>query len=178
MSIQDDFSLIKGTDIVWKSSGGDKAITCTSLAAGSSRLGDKSATLLVAPPGLSTTVLPDYLEFKLLCQFTSAPTAGGEVGLYLAWSDSATAGTNNPAGTAGADAAGPNTDTFGQLAFVGSLIASNNLGTAVQGPVSLWAVPKDYYFSPLIYNNASVAFDATALHTVLTCTPWYRVRST
>lgn len=178
MAFADDTAYVAGTPIVWKSSGGDKAITCTSLAAGASRQGAKSGTLVVAPPGGSTAVLPDFLVFILQLQFTSAPTAGGEVQLLLGFSDSATAGTDNPGGLTGTDAAGPNADVFPQLVFAGSLIASNNLGTGVQLQYLSPVPPLDAYVSPVIFNNASQAFDATAGHTILTMIPYYRERQT
>ena len=177
MAFQDSNGYVAGTARTWKSSGGTYAITCTSLAAGSSRQGVKSATLVEAPPSGSTAIMPDYLMFVLEFQHTSAPTAGGEVSLYLGFSSSATAGTSNPALLTGTDAAGPNADTFGQLVFAGSVIVSNNLGTGVQRGY-LFAVPLDAYVSPVIYNNATTAFDSTAGHTILTMTPFFRQRST
>lgn len=177
MAIQDDFSIIYGSAITWKSSGGTYAITCTSLAAAAIRQGVKSATLIAAPPGLSTAVLPDWLEIEFYVQMTSAPAAGGEVNLFLGFSDSATAGTDNPAGLSGTDATGPNVDTLGQLEFAGAIVLSNNLGTGVQ--LARFTVrPLDQYVIPVVYNNGSVALDATALHTLIQVTPAYRVRST
>jgi hypothetical protein len=176
-AIQDDASILYGSAITWKSSGGTYAITCTSLASAALRQGVKSATLIAAPAGLSTAILPDILEILFYCQMTSAPAAGGEVGLYLGFSDSATAGTDNPAGLTGTDAAGPNVDTLGQLVFAGAIVLSANLGTAQQ--LARFTVrPLDQYVCPVVYNNGSVAFDATALHTLIQMTPGYRVRST
>jgi hypothetical protein len=178
MAVQDATGFVAGTASTWKSSGGTYAITCTSLGAAAGRQGVKSATLVAAPPGLSTAILPDFLQWILQVQMTSAPAANGEVQLWLGFSDSATAGTDNPGGLTGTDAAGPNTDVFGQLVFAGSLILSNNLGTGVQLAYLSRVPPLDAYVSPVIYNNGSVGFDATALHTVLTMVPYYRERST
>ena len=166
---------------VWNSAGGSGfggTITCTSLAAGSSRQGVKSTTLILAPPnGGTNAVLPDFLQVILQCQFTSSPTAGGLVSVLLGFSDSATAGTDNPAGLSGTDAAGPNSDTFPQLVQAGALVASNTLGTAVQLQYLARVPPLNQYFSPVIYNNASPAFDATASHTILTVVPYWRQRA-
>ncbi len=177
MSVQDALGYVAGTPITWKSSTGTKVITCTSLAAAASRQGDKSPTLVVSPPGLSTAILPDFLQVILQLQFTSAATAGKTVDLYFGFSDSATAATDNPGGLTGVDGAGPNADVFPQLAFVGSLVASANLSTAVQLQY-LTTRPLDAYFSPVIVNSTDVAFDATALHTILTVVPYYSERST
>ena len=178
MAYQDAQAYVAGTPITWKSSGGTYAITCTSLAAAASRQGAKSATLVAAPPGGTTAVLPDYLQCILQVQMTSAPAAGSEVQLFLGFSDSATAGTDNPAGLTGTDAAGPNADTLGQLVFAGSVVLSNNIGTGVQLAYLAKVPPLDAYVSPVVYNGSLVAFDATAAHTILTVIPYFRERST
>lgn len=178
MAWQDDTAFVAGTPLTWKSSGGTYAITCTSLAAAASRQGVKSATLVIAPPSGATATLPDFLQFILQVQYTSAPAAGGEAQLLLGFSDSATAGTDNPGGLTGTDAAGPNADVFSQLIFAGAIVLSNNLGTGVQLAYMTPIVPLDAYVSPVIFNNGSVAFDATAGHTLLTMVPYWRQRST
>ncbi len=178
MAFQSDAAYVAGTPLTWKSSGGTYVITCTSLAAGASRQGVKSATLIIAPPGGATAVLPDYLQFILQVQMVSAPTAGKEVDLYLGFSDSATAGTDNPGGLTGTDAAGPNADVFGQLVFAGAVVLSNNLSTGVQLAYMAKTPPLDAYVCPVIVNNADVNFDATALHTILTMVPYWREQQT
>lgn len=177
----DTLSYAAGSSSTWTSAGGSgfgATITCTSLAAGSSRQGVKSSTMILAPPnGGTNAVLPDFLRVLLQCQHTTAPTAGGEDQVLLGFSSSATAGTANPAGLTGTDAAGPNTDTFPQLVFAGSVVVSNNLGTGVQFAYLSDVPPKDQYVCPVIYNNASTAFDATAGHTTLTIVPYWRQRA-
>lgn len=180
MAFQDSSGYVAGSALTWTSSGGGTYIlTGTSLGAGSTRQGGKTTTTLVqAPPSGSTAILPDFLRFLIQLQFVSAPAAGGEVQLYLGFSSSTTAGNNNPAGLTGVDGAGPNTDTFGGLLLAGSLVASNNLGMAIQLSQYLDVIPKDIAFSPVLYNNASVALDATASHTIITMVPYYRERQT
>lgn len=177
MAFQDTSGYVAGTPLLWKSSGGIN-ITCTSLAAAASRQGVKSATLVATPPGGATAVLPDFLQVILQVQMVSAPTAGKEVSVFLGFSDSATAGTDNPAGLTGTDAAGPNSDTFPQLVFAGSVVLSANLSTGVQLAYLAKVPPLDAYVSPVIFNNSDVAFDATAGHTILTLVPYYRERQT
>lgn len=178
MAFQDSSNYVAGASITWQSSGGTNLITCTSLAAGSARQGAKGGTLLIAPPNGATTSLPDFLQIDLTVQMTSAPAAGGEVGVYLGFSDSITAGTGNPGGLGGTDAALSNVDVLPQLVFAGSVILSNSIGTGVQYQRLAKVPPQGQYPIPVIYNNGSVALDATALHTVLTITPYWRERLT
>ena len=60
-------------------------------------------------------------------EFESAPADGGLVEFYLAPSPSATAGTGNPGGTTGADAAFTDTlANLGQLQNIGVLVVRHN----------------------------------------------------
>lgn len=71
-------------------------------------------------------------------EFDVAPASGGAVDHYLAFSTSGTAGTANPGGTSGADAAYTGTsgdsleDSLKQLLFVGSLVATSDIAPTVQ----------------------------------------------
>lgn len=177
-SVQDDLSILYGTPITWSDTTGTYAITLNALASGSLRQGVKSGTLITTPSGLSTAVLPAWLEIQFIVQFNGAVSAGGEVGLYLGFSDSATAGTRNPAGLTGTDAAGPNVDTLGQLVLAGSLVASANLGGSVNQQVDLTVRPLAAYVCPVVYNNSSVALKASNDVTVIRVTPAWLVRST
>ena len=156
---------VDGTSQTWQSSGGTNVITCTSLAAGSGQQGAKSGTFNDATLGN-----PIEYRIKLLMQFTSAPTDGKEVEVWIGQSSSATAGTDNPGGLTGSDGSYTVSRRF-QLDFPGSLIASNSIGTGVQQQSELILPRKGLYLIPMIFNNADVAFDGTALHTVLTITP-------
>lgn len=187
-SALDTLSYAGGSVSTWTSAGGSGiggTITCTSLASGSSRQGVKSATSIVAPPnGGTNAVPPDYFAVLLVMQYAVAPTDAGTVDLYFGFSSSATAGTSNPGGLTGTDAAGPTAaGDLGQLAFPGSLVASNARGTGVQlgNPVVL--VNPDPvnspYLLPVILNNSNggQAFDSTAAHTTLTVVPYWRQRA-
>ncbi len=156
---------VDGTAQTWMSSTGTNVITCTSLASGSGQQGAKSGTFADGTLGN-----PIEYRIKLLMQFTSAPTDGKEVEVWLGQSSSGTAGTDNPGGLSGTDATYTVSRRF-QLQYCGSLIASNSIGTGAQQE-SEFVVPRlELFLAPLIFNNADVAFDATALHTVLTITP-------
>jgi hypothetical protein len=160
---------VDGTPQTWASSGGSQVITCTSLAAAAARQGAKSSTF-----NDGTLGNPIEYRIKLIMQFTSAPTASGTVDVYFGQSSSATAGTDNPGGLSGSDAAVTGavaTDTSPQMDPAGSLVASNGIGTGVQQQSEFVIPRKGLYLCPLIVNNASQAFDSTALHTVLTVTP-------
>jgi len=176
-AIQDDAAYLIGTSVDWSDTG-TKAITLNGLTSGSIRQGVKSATLVQAPSGLSTAVMPDVLRIRFVVQFNTAPAAGGEVQLYFGFSDSATAGTHNPAGLSGTDATGPNVDTLPQLTFCGSLVASNNIGASADQTAWLTCIPLEAYLSPVVYNNSSVTLKASNNTTVINVEPWYRVRST
>lgn len=156
---------VDGTAQTWQSSGGTNVITCTSLAAGAARQGAKSGTFADGTLGN-----PIEYRVKLVMQFTAAPTDGKEVEVWLGQSSSGTAGTDNPGGLSGTDAAYTITQRF-QLQYAGSLVGSNAIGTGVQQQ-SEFVVPRlELFLAPVIFNNADQAFDATALHTILTITP-------
>lgn len=188
----DSSSLEPGTPQTWNSGGGTVGptwlITCTTLAVATGttattgiRTGAKMTTGLLGQPAnspftLTNNVMPELLTVDFKCQMVSSAAAGGEVDVYFAFSDSATPATDNPGGVGGVDAAGPAYDQLPQLVLVGGLILSAAVGTGVQQVWGMPVVPLDQYFSPVVVNNGSVTLDATALHTNLVVTPWYRVR--
>ena len=105
-------------------------------------------------------------------EFETAPTDGGSVAFYWAGSPSGTAGTGNPGGLTGADAAF--TDTTGNLAqmqFIGSLTVRNNVINIGQvGFLQPW----HRYGILVVVNNASTALRSTATamdETHITMTP-------
>jgi hypothetical protein len=164
--------LILGTPYVWTSSGGDKVITGTSLANGSARQGDKSATLVDGTKGL-----PALLEFVVETKVQVAPTDGNTIDFYVGFSSSGTAGTDNPGGLGGADAtlASPSS-VVPQLVFVGSVVMSNAVGTGVQRQRFLVA-PMDAYVIPALVNSSGQTMSATGTDTKITMTPLYQQSS-
>lgn len=144
-----------------KNSGGDAAITFASLASGGWRQFVKLDLGYASP-------FPMELEFRLSFKPTSAPTAGGPIDFYFGFSDSATAGTNNPANLSGTDAAyngygAASTDAdecLGQFAGPASLVLSTD--SAIQ--TSEWIGPflvKDRYLIGAVRNSCSQALSGT-----------------
>lgn len=168
MALPDYLNLIAGTAITWKSSGGDKALTLTSLSNGSGREGDKSGSLIDGTYGL-----PELLEFRLESSVASA-VSSTELELWIGESDNATAGSDNPGGLTGADAslASPDQKKL-QLSYVGSLIFSNAIGTSVQKQRFRYA-PLCAYVIPLLVNKTGQALGSTAADHKLVMTPYYR----
>jgi hypothetical protein len=163
--------LTPGTAITWTNTGGTKALNAKALTNTSIRQGDKSASLIDGTKGM-----PEVLRIVVETKVQSAPTAGTTLDLHVGFSASLTAGTGNPGGLTGADGTGPNVDvlTAGQVAFVGSVVMSNNLGTGVQrGPV-FEIVPRAEYMIPVLYNQTGQTTSNVDGETVITVTPWYR----
>jgi hypothetical protein len=163
--------LSPGTPLVWTSSGGDFVLTGTSLADGSARQGAKnSATLIDATKGM-----PEVLEVVFETKVQAAPTDGKEVELWLGWSNSLTAATNNPGGLTGADAAlSSPASVKNQLSFAGSIILSNAVGTGVQRQDPFLVRPKDIALIPVVVNASGQTISATGTDTKVTITPYYR----
>lgn len=142
-----------GSAISWKGSGGTYGMTFASITNGNGRQGAKGDL------GANRARVWDVL-------FTggvgSAATAGTEIELFWAASDSATAGTDNPAGTSGTDATFNTTpDEYKQqLIFIGSLVLSNNAGTGIQ---KQWLSfqPPCRYGMPVIVNKSGVTLSGT-----------------
>lgn len=160
--------LSPGTAVVWANTGGDKAMNCRNLANAGIREGAKSATLVDGTKGF-----PELLEITAETKLQSAPTAGNSCAVYLGFSSSATAGTANPGGLTGADAAVGNADQLPQLTFVGSLILSNALGTGVQRQRFV-AIPKAEYVVPVFQNGSGQTTTDADTETIITIRPWYR----
>jgi hypothetical protein len=161
--------VVAGTAITWKSTGGDKTLTLTSLTNGSAREGDKSATLVDATKGM-----PEYLEFRLESAVGSAATTGKEINLFIGESDSATAGTANEGNLTGADAGlSTPTELTPQLNFVGALSLSNTRSTNVQVKRMRYK-PLCPYIIPLIYNDSGQTLSGTAGNHQLVMVPYYR----
>lgn len=138
------------TAVQWDQAGGaNPQLTLANLAAGSAsaRQGAKA--------NLGTPRAAQYLV-RLTVAFAVAPTAGKSIQIYFGFSSSSTAGTDNPMGMSGTDAAytGLNTDVaqcVRNLQYGGSLSASNT--TSVQeadiGVITRW----QQYIMPVVYMN-------------------------
>lgn len=114
---------------------------------------------------------PPLFRVDACVEFETAPTDGGTVDFYWGGSPSATAGTGNPAGCTGSDAAFTDTSgNLGQLTYIGSLSCRNNVINI--GEVGI-LVPQHRYGILVVVNNADQALRSTATamdetHIVLT----------
>lgn len=160
--------LTPGTAVVWKNTGGDKAMNMKNLANNGIREGGKSATLVDGTKGF-----PELLEITVESKVQSAATDGLEMEIYLGWSSSATAGTDNPGGLTGADAAVADVDQLAQLTFAGSLVMASSLGTGVQRQV-IEARPKKEYVIPVMNQKSGQTTTNVDGETAITIRPWYR----
>lgn len=159
MALPDFLGTEFGTAVVWGEAGASgvtATLTFEALASGSGRMG--------AEVDLGADWDDEYLvEFRI--ESGTAPTAGGTIELYLAWSSD---GTNYPAGVTGSDGAWPsdgNEDEWKlQLGMPVIILAATNDGNVVQigPPVIVRALGR--YVAPVVDNNwsAAVRDEATA----------------
>ncbi len=109
-------------------------------------------------------------------EFASAPTDGDTVDIYMGPSLSVTAGTANPGGLTGADAAYTGTagstlaESLLQLDKVGTLMCTNDGTTVVLQQTWVYS-PSLRYVSPVVVNNGTPAFVADAVEMSITMTP-------
>jgi hypothetical protein len=146
-----------GTAVTWQASGGTYAMTLTSLASGSARVGaayDRGATR------------SRRVRVELRTRFGTAPTDATTVDVYLATSRDGTTYTGNI--TPG-DAALTSTDTLRNLLYIGGLVA-DNLTTAQS---QAWEVELGArYVVPVVHNNATgQTLSGTATDHILAITP-------
>ncbi len=160
--------LTPGSAITWTNTGGSFAMNMKALTNTSMREGGKSATLIDGTKGM-----PELLEIGFETKVQSAATDGLELRLFLGFSTSATAGTDNPGGLTGADAAVSDSDQLPLLVFVGSIVMSSSLGTGVQRQ-RLLAVPLTEYIVPVVQNATGQTTTNIDGETFISIRPWYR----
>lgn len=103
---------------------------------------------------------PPAYKVMACLEYETAPTDGGAVYFYWAPSPSSTAGTGNPGGVTGSDAAFTDTTgNLGQLQCIGPLSLVNNVINI--GYVGTFQ-PKHRYGSLVIVNQGSTALRSTA----------------
>ena len=181
MALPDTLKLVRGTTLVFSNSGEysptqnqptgtDADIDLGNLASGGSAR--QSAKMDFTANVDMLYALVAYIEFF------SAPTAGGTVDFYVGFSDSATAGNNNPANLSGTDAVfqgygadtASGTEALQQLEFVGSLEVTADADLQVGHVGSFY--PKDRYGILVVVNNTSVSLAATdAIETCVAVIP-------
>lgn len=164
-----------GTPIVWADTTdfGDSPIArtvqidLTSIAATAARQGVKV--------DLGATRAARY-DVTLRVELDVAPTSGKVVSLWWAPSESGTAGTANPGGVSGADAAYTGTagdslaDSIKQLQLVGVLVATSDAATVVNQEAFRF-FPLCRYGSPVVYNETDQAFEGDAVEMSIIFTP-------
>lgn len=167
MAVSVTFREQTGTAKVWKSSGGDAAITLASLANGSYREGAKL--------DFGATRAKRYAVY-LDMEHAATPTAGNKWSVWLNPSSSATAATDNRGGCGGTDAAytGYSSNAAAsvlQLQFVGDGITTAQATATVQkmfvGTVSL----SERYASVILLNGSGAAVHSSDTNCKLTFTP-------
>lgn len=168
MALPDYSGLVAGTAITWKNTGGDKAITLTSLANAAVREGVKSASFDDATYGM-----PEFLEVLFTSSVAVTITDGKSLPLFFAESSSATAGTDNPANLTGADALLTNGDQLVRQCYrVGALSLSAGRTTSVQKQRFRYK-PVCPYIIPVVQNISGQALGSTAADHSIVVTPYY-----
>jgi len=156
--------LNEGTPIVWADIGGDFGdspipgtvqITLVSLANGAARQGVK---VDLGDPRA------EIYEITFRPELDAAPASGATIELYMAPSPDGTAGTANPGGVSGADAAYTGTagdslaDSLKQLDLVGALVCTSDAAIVVQQQSFKYS-PPSRYVSPVVMNSSGQAFE-------------------
>lgn len=109
-------------------------------------------------------------------EYDVAPTSGNVCSVWWAPSPSGTAGTANPGGCTGADAAYTGTagdslaDSILQLSLIGNLVCTSDAATVVQFQTFLFS-PELRYGSPVVYNEADQALEGDAIEMFIAFTP-------
>lgn len=160
--------LTPGTAVVWMNTGGDKAMNMKNLTNGSMREGVKSATLVDGTKGF-----PELLEVTVETKAASAPSDNNSFDAYIGFSSSSTAGTDNPGGLTGADAAVSDTDQLPLLSGPLVVPTASSLGTGVHRKVFVVRPLKEYVV-PVAHNRMGVSTSNVDSETKITIRPWYR----
>lgn len=147
---------VQGTTINWLSSGGDAALTLTSLANNNGRKGggyDFGATF------------PRRVRVRLRTRFAVAPTAGLTVEVYWA---SSSDNTNFDSELAAGDAAQNTEALIYKMHLIGVLPAEAN--TNLQSTSWIFELPARYGF-PCVWNRSGQALSSTESDHRLEITP-------
>lgn len=167
MALPDYLTEQTGTPLVFKSSGGDAAITMTSVANNAAR---QSVKL-----DLGASRTPLY-SVKASFEIAATPTAGNTIELYWAPSSSSSAGTDNPGNVSGTDAAYTGyssniADSVKQLQFIGSFVCTAQATATVQSGFVGRFKPADRYGSLVVFNKSGAAMHSSATNISITLTP-------
>jgi hypothetical protein len=167
MALPDYGRIQSGTEKTIKSSGGSAAITLASLANNAARQSVKV--------DFGATRAAVY-KVELEIEMAATPTAGNVIEIYGNPSNSATAGTDNMAGTVGTDSAysgySSNLDaSIKQLDFVGALVMTVQVTATVQKGVVGYFTPEQRYYSFVVYNKAGSAVHSSDTNCVARFVP-------
>lgn len=172
-----DIFRVLGTPIVWADTtdyagdGGSRThqIDLTSLASAAARQGAK-ADIGATMGQIHTAVLRIEMDV--------APASLTLIGAYWAASNAAAAGTANPGGASGADAAYTGTagdslaDSIHQLDLIGNLLCTSDADGVIQ-QMSWMYFPHLRYGFPVIWNETSgQAFEGDAVEMSFALWPW------
>ena len=170
-----DFRIKQDTPYVWADTadyagdGGARTdqIDLTSIGVAAARQGAKRD---LGTPRAAAWTVTARIEFDV------APTSRRIVSIWWAGSLAAAAGTANPGGCSGADAAYTGTvgdvlaDSIGQLVHVGDLLCTSDLAPNVIQQSWVFS-PELRYGMPVVYNEADQAFEGDAIEMSITLTP-------
>lgn len=158
MALPDYFRVQHATAKSFKSSGGDAAITLTSVANAAAR---QSVKLDL---GATRAAFYDvYADIEI----AATPTAGNTIDLYWAPSSSASAGTDEMGGVAGTDSAYAGyssnlTASLPQLQFIGQLVCTAQATATVQKGFCGRFSPANRYGTLVVVNNSGASLHSSA----------------
>jgi hypothetical protein len=176
-----------GTQLVFCDTGGDFSPT----AANDIRRGSPTAVQMAlaslangaarqsAKATLDATYLPDLVVASAVLEFAATPTAGNGFRVYWAPSNSSTAGTGNPGGVSGSDAAytgySSNLDpSLRHLVFVGRIAVTAQATATVQVIRNFASfVPGSRYGSLVVVNDSGAAIHSDDVECHITLDPVY-----
>lgn len=174
MALPDSFKMASGTNIVFRNTGGQAAISYASLAnaAAPATSGGARQSVKYDFGALRNEVFDVYMS----CEMAATPTSGAVIDVYLNPSSSNTAGTDNLGNCSGTDAAytGYTNDIevgIRQLIPIGAMVLSAYATANIQaGYVGSVSVPKRYG-SIVVVNRGGSAFHSTETNQFITFVP-------
>jgi len=151
----------QGTDIVWKASGGDYAITLASIADDAGRCGVKA--------DLGATFAARYAA-TVEINLDAAPVAGNVIEVYWAPSHDNTTFPGGATGTDAAYKAGEEDEWKKQLLLLGCVTVTADADAVVQTQTFVFSPPARYG-CPVIINKTGQAFEGDDDSHQITLTP-------
>lgn len=165
-----------GTQIVWADVGGDFG---DSPIAGTDQITLAALPTLEARQGVKVDLgatRASRVDVTLRVEHDVAPDSKKVASLWWAPSPSAVAGTANPGGVSGTDAAYTGTagdtlaDSILQLDLIGTLVCTSDAAPVVQQQTFTF-FPKCRYGSPVVWNESNQAFEGDDIEMSIIWTP-------